>query len=95
MLPTQLGPGPASGSDTALLELVVAAPGGLLVLLAQTLETMSSHSWVRAYRASCTSKWGTVLRRLALHDMTCRHTRPGAIVSSADRALAGVSEGEW
>ena len=57
--------------------------------------TTSSHSSVRAYRASCTSNGAPYWAASSFHqeDTTFSETRPGAITSSVDSALA-VSEGE-
>jgi hypothetical protein len=58
--------------------------------------TTSSHSCVRSYRASCTSNGAPYWLASSFHqdETTLSDSRPGAIVSSVDRALA-VSEGEW
>ena len=57
---------------------------------------MSSHSAVRAYRASCTSNGAPYWVASSFHhdETTLSETRPGAITSRVDSALA-VSAGEW
>ena len=61
-----------------------------------SLATTSSHSWVRAYRASCTSNGAPYCAASSFHqdDTTFSDSLPGAITSSVDSALA-VSAGEW
>src|SRR5258708_12682644 len=57
---------------------------------------MSSHSWVRAYLASCTSNGAPYCAASSFHqdETTLSDSLPGAIVSSVDRALA-ASDAEW
>jgi hypothetical protein len=56
----------------------------------------SSHSWVLAYLASCTSNGAPYWLASSFHqeETTFSEILPGAITSSVDRALA-VSAGEW
>ena len=73
-----------------------AGPWWVTVSSRSSRPTTSSHSCVRAYRASCTSNGAPYCAASSFHqdDTTLSDTRPGAIVSRVDSALA-VSDGEW